>query len=162
MSSEQFKQGLSELYQGEILGEALFDQMLTYFQSPDHQYKLSLLLQLETETKARLRPALALLGIDFKEQAEFRKAGLDIASSLKGKSWEETMVTLRDIVEPAVSHYKEIASCAPPEYLGITELMVAHEKSLYDFFQLELEGSGELSIDKIYQQIHYKFSPPWI
>ena len=159
MSSEQFKSGLSELYQGEILGEALFDQMLTYFQSPDKQYKLSLLLQLETETKARLRPALALLGIDFKEQAEFRKIGLDIASSLKGKSWEETMVTLREIVEPAVSRYKEIASCAPPEYIEIAEFMVAHENSLYEFLQLELDGKGELSIDKIYDQIHNKFSP---
>ena len=30
MSSEQFKKDLSELYQGEILGEVLFDQMLSY------------------------------------------------------------------------------------------------------------------------------------
>ena len=48
-SDQQFKKDLSELYQGEILGEVLFDQMLSYFQSPDKQYKLSLLLQLETE-----------------------------------------------------------------------------------------------------------------
>ena len=67
MYSEQFKKDLSELYQGEILGEVLFDQMLSYFQSPDKQYKLSLLLQLETETKARLRPTLVLLGIDLVE-----------------------------------------------------------------------------------------------
>jgi hypothetical protein len=48
-SDQQFKKDLSELYQGEILGEVLFDQMLCYFQSPDKQYKLSLLLQLVTE-----------------------------------------------------------------------------------------------------------------
>ena len=70
------------------------------------------------------------------------------------------MVTLREIVELAVRRYKEIASCAPPEYFEIAELMAAHEKSLYDFFPLELDGNGKLAIDKIYEQIHNKFSPP--
>ncbi len=160
MSIEQFKNDLSELYQGEILGEVLFDQMLSHFQTPDEQYKLSVLLQLETETKARLRPHVAFLGINLQEQTESRKAGLDIALSLAGKSWEEAMSDIRDIVEPAVNRYKEIASSAPPEYRQLAESMLLHEQSLYEFAQLELSGEGNKFTDAIHDQIHNKISPP--
>ena len=53
---------LVEMYQGEVIGEVLFNAMLSLFPEPDHQYKSATMLQLETETKARLRPALLELG----------------------------------------------------------------------------------------------------
>ena len=56
MSNEAFIQGLNELYQGEVLGEVLFNRMLELF--PEHRYEVSIMFQLETETKARLRPTL--------------------------------------------------------------------------------------------------------
>jgi hypothetical protein len=158
MTNDIFKQGLAELYQGEILGEVLFDQMLSYFQDQDKQYKLSVMLQLETETKARLRPAMVLLGIDLREQKEFRKNGLDMASSMKGKSWESAMTIIRDAVKPAVERYKEIVSCAPPEYLKLAESMVIHEQSLYDFAELELAGEGKKSISVINSRLKNKIS----
>ena len=84
MTNDVFKQGLVELYQGEVLGEVLFDQMLPYFIEPDKQYKIAVMLQLETETKARLRPAMMQLGLDLGEQSESRKIGLDMATGMKG------------------------------------------------------------------------------
>jgi hypothetical protein len=51
MTSDTFRQGMVELYQGEVLGEVLFDHMLSYFEEPDKKYKISVMLQLETETK---------------------------------------------------------------------------------------------------------------
>ena len=71
MSEEKFKEGFVSLYQGEILGEVLFDQMLYIFEDQDIQYKIFVLLQLETEAKARLRPYIVSLGLDFKEQKAF-------------------------------------------------------------------------------------------
>lgn len=159
MSIEQFRESLSELYQGEILGEVLFDHMLSHFHTPDEQYKLSLLLQLETETKARLRPALAALRVDFREQAEFKQMAVDLAGSLEGKSWNEAITTLRDVVEPAVDRYKTIAANAPAEYTELAQAMVTHEQALFDFLQLELAGKGNVSIDSVYDQISNKFSP---
>ena len=62
MSDEVFRQALDELYQGEIIGEVILDQMLSFFSEPEFKYKIAVLLQLETETKARLRPTLMRLG----------------------------------------------------------------------------------------------------
>ena len=81
MSSEEFKAGLNELYQGEIMGELVIEQMMTYFKEPAEQAKLAVLLQLETETKARLRPAVIELGLsllaDPATLAEGKAAALD-------------------------------------------------------------------------------------
>ena len=156
MTSDVFKQGMMELYQGEVFGEALFDQMLSYFDDPDKQYKVSIMLQLETETKARLRPAMMRLGLDLGAQQESRQMGLDMAAALKGLSWKDTMTQISDAVKPAVERYKEIAASAPSEYQQLAESMVAHERSLYDFAELELSGNSEKSSAVIEVQLHNK------
>lgn len=156
MTDSAFKRGLAELYQGEVFGESLFDRMLPYFKEPDRHYKISTMLQLETETKARLRPAMMLLGLDLSEQQESRQMGLDMATGMKGLSWEETMVKMRDAVKPAIERYREIASCSPPEHRELAESMVVHEQSIYDFAELELSGDSERSIDAIVAQLHHK------
>jgi hypothetical protein len=38
MTSDTFKQGMVELYQGELMGEVFFENMLSYFEEPDKQY----------------------------------------------------------------------------------------------------------------------------
>ena len=73
MSLVEFKKGLSEEYQGEVIGEVFFGGLLERFDSPEHRYKLATLLQLETETKARLRPAALELGVELAEFDESRK-----------------------------------------------------------------------------------------
>ena len=57
-------QGLNELYQGEVIGEVIFDRMLSFYKEPEIYYKIAVMLQLETETKARLRPTLMQLNMD--------------------------------------------------------------------------------------------------
>jgi len=156
MNEEEFKQGLVGLYQGEILGEVLFDQMLSFFDDADKQYKISVLMQLETETKARLRPAMMSLGLDLREQAEYREIAMKMAASMKGKSWEETMTIILDAVRPAVEQYKAIAAVAPPKYLELAQSMVKHEQSIVDFAELELAGEQAKSINVITQQIKNK------
>ena len=61
MNDEAFQHGLIELYQGERVGEIILDQMLSLFTEPEMKYKIAVILQLETETKARLRPTLMKL-----------------------------------------------------------------------------------------------------
>jgi hypothetical protein len=149
-----------ELYQGEVLGEVLFDHMLSYFEEPDKQYKISVMLQLETETKARLRPTMMLLGLDLNGQSESRKNGLEMANALKGLSWRDAMVLISDVVKPVVERYKEIADVAPPEHRRLAESMVIHEKSILDFADLELAGEGKKSIDAIVAQVVNKLPSP--
>jgi hypothetical protein len=135
-----FEEYLTELYQGEIIGEVIFDQMLSFFPDEQYRYKISVLLQLETETKARLRPILM-------------QRGLNIAES---DSSRETAFRLVQALEGAVVRYKEIAACAPEEFQEVTQLMVDHELSLAYFIQAELAGDPIDSLSTILPQLIFK------
>jgi len=159
MSKEEFTQGLNELYQGEVLGEVIFNRMLDLFQEPEHRYKLAVMFQLETETKARLRPTLVQAGVEIIELDESREAGRAVATSLEGKDWAGAMSALRDLVKPYIERYEEIARDAPPEYRAVAESMAVHERSLYDFLELEVVGDGEDAFAAIVAQLHNPLPP---
>jgi hypothetical protein len=91
MSMKKFKEGLSELYQGEATGEVVFYRLLERFSDATQQYKLGSLLQLETEAKARLRPAVAQLGLNLVELDESRDKGDEFDQTFEGMSWEAAM-----------------------------------------------------------------------
>jgi len=155
MSDDVFLQDLNELYQGEVLGEAIFNSMLAMFNEPGPRHKIEVMLQLETETKARLRPTLIQLGLDITEQKGFRDAGLGIAASLEGKTWQEAMLALRDLVKPAVERYQEIAENAPQEFKVLAESMAVHEGALYDFLEAEIEGNSDEALAAIAAQLQH-------
>jgi hypothetical protein len=155
MSNDNFLQGLNELYQGEVLGEAIFNSMLSMFDEPEPRYKIAVMFQLETETKARLRPTLIQLELDITELKDSRETGLSVAASLEGKTWKEAMLALRDLVKPAVERYKEIAESAPQEFRALAESMAVHEEVLYDFLQAELAGNSDQALGAIVAQLHY-------
>ncbi|MCM8530874.1 MAG: hypothetical protein NE330_06920 [Lentisphaeraceae bacterium] len=157
MIDDTFKQGMVELYQGEIFGEVLFDQILSFFDEPELKNKISILLQLETETKARLRPAMIQLGLDVSENPESRKMGLGMAASMKGKTWLVMMEMIKEAVEPAIARYKAIADSAPEDYQELTNYMLSHETSMLEFAKLELAGKSAISIDIIHAQVENKF-----
>jgi hypothetical protein len=151
-----FEEYLTELYQGEIIGEVIFDQMLSFFPDEQYRYKISVLLQLETETKARLRPILMQRGLNIAELDSSRETAFRLVQALEGKSWEETMAVLESVVKGAVVRYKEIAACAPEELQEVTQLMVDHELSLAYFIQEELAGDPIDSLSTILPQLIFK------
>ena len=155
MSLSEFKKGLSEEYQGEVIGEVLFSGLLQHFDSPRHRYKLTTLLQLETETKARLRPAALELGVELGELDESREKGHDFVKSCDGMDWKGLMAFLETAVEPYVKRYREIAEIAPPEYKKLADSMVVHEASIRTFARLETSGDTEHSLDAVIQQLKF-------
>ena len=153
MSLEEFKIALTELYQGEATGEVVFYRLLERFDSPGQQYKLGSLLQIETEAKARLRPAVLELGLDLVELDESRDKGNEFDRTFEGMDWRAAMAHLATIVEPFVTRYREIAEVAPPEYRGLADSMVVHEKSVMNFAEREAAGAGDHSIDDVVKQL---------
>ncbi len=160
MTSNLFNEGLTEMYQGEMLGVAIFDRMLPFFDDPIEHYKVATMLQLETETVARLRPTMLALGLDLAESGDPGSSGQQVADSLKGLKWDELMMRLRDLVKPYVDRYKQIVTTAPEEYRSIAESMVVHEESLYRFTELELAGNSEHSLDDVIAQLHHPLPRP--
>ncbi len=155
MSLAEFKKGLSEEYQGEVIGEVLFSGLLEHFDSPQHCYKLATLLQLETETKARLRPTALELGVELAELEKSRRMGRDFLKSCEGMDWKGLIIFLETAVEPYVKRYREIAEIAPPEYKEVADSMVVHEASIRTFARLETSGDTGHSLDAVIQQLKF-------
>lgn len=158
--SANFRDDLQDLYQGEIIGEALFDRMLDFYDEPVKRYKVALLLQLETETKARLRPALLELGAGVRELEASREAGLTMATSLADKPWTDAMAALHEALLPYVERYTAIAAQAPARYRELAESMVRHESSLLRFAECESAGDTANSTGDIIAQLQYPLPVP--
>lgn len=160
MPSNEFRDAVIELYQGEILGEVLFEDMLAFYDEPSHAHKIASLLQLETETKARLRPLVLSLGIDPAELEASRQDGHKFAENLKGLDWETAMSKLHDGVKPYAERYREIVDIAPREHKAVAASMVSHEKALLRFTELEAAGDTERSLDDVNTQLHWPLPAP--
>lgn len=150
-----FTDQLIEMYQGEVIGEVLFNAMLAMYPEPDQQYKSATMLQLETETKARLRPALAALGADLTELEASREAGHSFVDALAGKDWSGAMQVLSEGITPYVERYREIAASAPTDYRDVAESMVEHEEVLHQFVTAESAGEGEQALQALVAQLQY-------
>jgi hypothetical protein len=154
MSLAEFKKGLLEQYQGELIGEVIFLELMKHYPSPEHRYQLATLLQLETETAARLRPTALDLGVDLFYLDKYREMGEELLKSLEGKDWNSLVAHLEAGVKPFVKRYIEIAEIAPPEYKDLADSMVVHEESIQTFARLELSGDKH-SLDDVIKQLKF-------
>ena len=157
MTSVEFKSAIEEWYQGEIFGEVFFNALLAMNSTPRLCYKLSLLLQLETETKARLRPVVVAEGLSLCEKAEIRVAANEAGASFKDMGWNQTMTQIMAIVVPAVARYQAIVDMSPDQYAELSASMLLHEQAILDFAKLELAGNQDEAEALILEMLHYKF-----
>ena len=155
MPLDEFRRGFSEMYQGELVGEAFFSELTRRFQDPGHRYKLATLLQLETETAARLRPTALELGLELFYLDEYRRMCEEFLKGCEGMNWDQFMVYFEKAVGPFVERYAEIAATAPREYMDLAESMVAHERAIETFARLECSGDSEGALDEVVQQLAF-------
>lgn len=153
--------GMMELFQGEVLAESLFDAMLHHCADDRERYVIGTMLQLETETKARLRKAIAERGMVFAEDPAKRDFGRGLAQKLETAPWLGKMKTLFDVLDGVyVPRYQEINDAAGPDDREITEYMVLHETSLRECLWRELNGDTIGSVELILPQLRYPLPVP--
>ena len=58
---------LREMYTGEVFGEAFAHELMLVAKNDREHYHFAVLLQLKTETKARLRPVLYAHGVTLEQ-----------------------------------------------------------------------------------------------
>ena len=160
MERERFEAILDEVYQGEVIGEAFFYTLLTRFTTPDQQYKLGSLLQLETELKARVRPIALAHGVNLVEREESRQKGRDLVESLDGETWKEVMASFAEVMKPIVARYHEIGASIPEEYRELGVALGVHEQSIGDFSMMEAAGEVDKSIADVVAQLMYPMPEP--
>lgn len=136
MASRAFREGLIEVYGGEVLGEAVFAEMLAAEAGdPRRAYVVGSLLQLETEAKAMMRPVLARLGLPFTESPEGRAQGVTVGAQLGQLPWVERFAAIHETVSrDFLPRYVELASLVSPEddpeAARLAAFMGAHERAL--------------------------------
>jgi hypothetical protein len=146
-------------YQGEVLGEAFFERCLALESDPVRRYKWANLQQLETETKAKLRPFLTQLGItplqnDVSQQVEEFTAGF------AEKSWDQHMTMIAEATDFYLGKFREIEAAAPVNERPMAQAMIAHETALNSFARRELKGDARGSLTDVISQLHWPILPP--
>jgi hypothetical protein len=154
MSELDYPQCIRELYESEILGEQISLALLREAKSDRDKYHIGTLLQLETETKARLRPFLHKYGMSLEEEAD--ASGLDdFVGAYKTMSWQEFATFLKEPVQSFLERFEEIAAATPPEDRPIVQSMVDHEAAILRWATLESAGPNDDSLDAMIAQLKF-------
>jgi hypothetical protein len=147
------------MYQGEVLGEALLACYVGLKEDAARRYKWGTILQLETETKARLRPFLTKLGLSI-AQDDTRDVVAEFAKNFTSKSWGDHMQELAGITDVYLEKFRTIATAAPDDEREVTHSMVLHEAAINRFANLELHGDSANSLNDVIAQLQYPLTKP--
>jgi hypothetical protein len=143
MDHDQYRAEVLELYLGEVIGEGGASRGLELTTVPEQQYKLALLLQLESEAKARLRPFLWRHRLSLVEEPGHRTAGAEAADKFSSMPWTAAMAELAAFARPFLERYQALLSNAPREDLPWVRFMVEHERAVVHFAEREAQGEPD-------------------
>ena len=158
MSDPTYPACIRELYESEIFGEAAALAVLEVATDSRDRHHLGTLLQLETETKARLRPFLARHGLSPSEEMDLSDVP-GIVAAYRDSSWQEFVGIIKQDVESFLSRFEEIARMGPEEDREILQSMVRHESSILRWADMESRGETEGSLDDMIAQLQYPLPP---
>jgi hypothetical protein len=161
MDRTEYLNGVNEfMYQGEVFGEAVLDCYVRLEQDAERRHKWGTLLQLESETKTRLRPFQTQLGLGI-AQKDVRSQVAQFAESFAAKSWREHMEELVGITTFYLEKFRAIAAASAATEREVTQSMVVHESAIQRFVQLELAGDSANSLNDVVAQLKYPLARPY-
>lgn len=160
MDRAEYLSAVNEFYyQGEVLGEAFFGRCFELETDPIRRYKWANLQQLETETKAKLRPYLMRLGISIVQEDVSGKVA-EFSQGFKEKSWRQHMEMIAEVTDFYLGKFREIAAAAPSGERDMVQAMIAHETALNNFARREMAGDASGSLMDVVSQLHWPIAPP--
>jgi hypothetical protein len=159
MSDLEYPACINELYQSEVLGEAAFLALIKAAKNERDKYHFATLLQLETETKARLRPFLFRYGLELDESQVGTEQVTGIVALYRDNSWREFLIQLKPMIDHFLGRFEEIAAAGPDEDQDILHSMVRHEESFVHWIENETTDK-EGGLDVALSQIQYPLSAP--
>lgn len=143
MDQDDYRRRVRLALTGEMLGEAMISVLAGAAETAEQHYKWASLLQLESETKVRLRAFAAGIGVSVLEDEERRRQGVASAEAMSGMTWTEAMTSFRDLVAPAVGWYRKLEAMGPDADKPTLRAALAHEVALLDFLEAELRGEPD-------------------
>jgi hypothetical protein len=142
------------LYESEILGEALFLALVQEAKTPRDRYHLGTLLQLESETKARLRPLLFKHGVSLGEVADLSLVELAIGA-YRDMEWRDFVGLNVPVVEGFLAQFEAIVKVGDEADREILESMVRHEAAILRWATMERDGIVEGSLNAVIAELNY-------
>jgi len=159
-----YAETLAEFYNGEVLGETVYSALLSSCQTDEQRLKLATLLQLETETKAWLRPHALKYGVSVEERAADREEGARIAGQLKALAWPDLWKVLHGALSKQVlPRFRLLEGEARARGLAheraLCRYMIEHEESQIEFARREIEGADVATcLEPVVKHLKYRFA----
>jgi len=159
MTTSQYPACIRELYESEIFGEAASLAVLQAADNERDKYHFGTLLQLETETKARLRPFLAKYGLSLSEEMDLSDVSGAVAAYKDG-GMRSFAAANTPVVESFLARFQEIKQAGPPEDSEVLQSMIRHESAILEWMKKEAHGPAEGSLDAIIAELQYPLPKP--
>ncbi len=159
MTTLEYPACVRELYESEIFGEAIALALLNAARNERDRYHFSTLLQLETETKARLRPFLYKHGLPLDEQMELPDIETMVAGYLSS-SWPEFVAGLIPTVQTYLERFRQIADAGPEEDKDVLNSMVDHEAAILAWLKAEQDDMDRESLAGMISQLRFPLPAP--
>ena len=159
MSDPVYPECVRELYESEIFGEAFSLALIKVATNERDQYQFGTLLQLETETKARLRPLLSKYNVSLAEDMELNGIAAAVAA-YKATSFPEFAAAMKPGVQGFLDQFREIERVGPVEDQKILHSMIRHESSILRWLEMESEGDSDGSLDAMIAELQYPLPAP--
>ena len=147
--SEPYLKRVLDLYQGEVYGEGLFSVMAARAGDPLRRRQFAVMLQYESETKVRLRPFLARLGLPLEEHESARAEGLKRGAHYAALPWPDFLTEFHASIRRYIADYEAIARLGPPSDQAMLRSMVEHEQAFLCYLEHELAGDSQRSLERI-------------
>ncbi|NER20954.1 MAG: hypothetical protein F6J96_09630 [Symploca sp. SIO1C2] len=160
MAAPIYPDAIRELYESEIFGEAWALALIAVAKNDRDRYHFDTLLQLETETKARLRPLLYKYGMTLLEDMDLSDVDDAVADYQNSATFAEFAIVTKPTVEAFLLRFQEIDSVAPPEDKEVTQSMIQHETAILTWLELESAGPNEASLDTMIAELQYPLPEP--
>lgn len=158
--NEDYLKGVQAFYDGEVFGERLLLAMHAAARNARDAHHFATILQLETETKARLRPLLLKLGLRIDEDGADVSA---IPSRLAGyvdHAWRDYAANTASHLAVVLARYEAIAALGPPEDQPVLRAVVRHEAALLAWARAEAAGEDDGSLEDIVSMLNFPVAPP--
>ena len=154
MAQVDYPACLRDLIESEIFGEAVSLALLEVAKNERDRYHFSTLLQLETETKARLRPLLFKHDVPLHEVAPLEQVN-EVVQGYLASSWEDFAAANKEVVQNFLERFRQIAEAGPAEDREILQSMIRHESAILRWFDMESRGETDGSLDAIIKELQY-------
>lgn len=148
---------IRELYESEIFGEASALALIEVAKNDRDRYCFETLLQLETETKARLRPFLAKYALPLTEDMDLGNVDDMVGAYKETNSFPEFAGAIKPAIQHYLSRFEEIAQAGPADDRDVLESMIRHESAILKWLTRESEGSPEGSLDDMIESFNTLF-----